>query len=167
MKLKRTEIDELLARHGIAPLAVAGTGSEAAARGGTVASIEIAPNEEGVPFLYLTIDSVRAAGRCPLDAPHAASIVHALQTRHLLPHHPSFEHLVAHLLIKLSDLYTDAGIESLTAERVRLHPSAYHIERLTAYRGAPLHLRPRLAHDSHDQHAVFAHRHGDDAKFPG
>ncbi|HTU81812.1 MAG TPA: hypothetical protein VMF61_06770 [Candidatus Acidoferrales bacterium] len=167
MKVKRSEIDELLARHGIAPLAAEGSDSRHAAAGGVLATVEIAPDADGTPLIHVVIDSVRAGGRCPLDKAHALSIVRSFQTRHLLPRDPSFQHLFANLLLKLAELYLGADLETLLAERIRLHPTSYHIDRVVAHRGAALHLHSRLAPDAHDKHAVFAHRHGDSLEFPG
>jgi hypothetical protein len=165
LKVRRSEIDNLLARHGIAPLTAGGTDSQAAASGGRIANVHIARRGQGT-IMSVTIDGVLATSACPLDLEHAKLVVQAFREHHLLPADASFEHMLADLLVKMSAAYVDGGAEELEFEAVHLHPTSYHIGRVNLQSATRVNATSRLAPDSHDRHAVFSHRHGDDAKFP-
>jgi hypothetical protein len=163
--LKRREIDDLLARHGIAALTSSGTDSQASARGGVVATVDIVPND-AAPFMRVSIGGIAATGHCPLDHVRAAAIVRALRKSCHMPSDASFDHMLANLLVKLSGLYVDSGAKKMSISDLHLHPTSYHIGQLSIDRATRGHLIPRLDPDSHDRHAVFAHRHGDSTEFP-
>ena len=164
MKLTRSELDELMARHGLAPLIPGGTDASEAARGGILATVDIAPGE--VALMRVGIEGVTATGRCPLDFVHASGIVEEFREGRLLPHDTSFQHMFAHLLMKLSELYVASGANMLSISELHLHPASYHIEDLAIDGAGPRRLARRLEPDSHDRRAVFSHRHGDSVKFP-
>jgi hypothetical protein len=159
------EINELLARHGIAQPVVEGSGKRSASEGGRIASIHVWGDEDGAR-LSLTLQSVRFEAACPLDESHAMALVESFRESRLLPSEPSFERMLAHLLMKVSAMYFDSGAQTLTLDRVHLHAASYFVGPVTLTRGKALHVKPRLESDSHDRHAVFAFRHGSDQKFP-
>jgi hypothetical protein len=159
------EINELLARHGIAQPLIQGTSSRAAAEGGRIASIHVWRHEEGAK-LSLTLQGVRAEVACPLDETHALALVESFRDSKLLPGDKSFEHMLAHLLMKIAAMYAESGAATLTMERVHLHPASYSVGAVTLTREKRETVEHRLDPDSHDRHAVFSHRHGSDQKFP-
>lgn len=101
-----------------------------------------------------------------MDAGGAHEIVTPFLDAGALPNDPRQVHMLEHLLVNASAMFVDSQAETLTFESIRLHETAYHIGSVVLLRNAPGHLKPRLAPDSHDRHAVFAHRHGDNPDFP-
>ena len=143
-----SDIRELLMRHGIAPLAVAGSGSAAASAGGTIATIRVA-REGSQAHISVTIDDVRASRPCPLDLANAASLVQSFRGKVIPAHDESFDRMFEHLLMKISAMYVDTGAESLDFESVHLHQSAYHVGSVRLESIAHLNVKPRLEHDPH------------------
>jgi hypothetical protein len=166
VELTKREIDELLARHRLSPTQASGSDSMAAARGGIIGSVDIGLADGRQPVMHVAIGRSSVAGRCPLERMHAQSLVAAFRRKGLLPEDPSFEHMVANLLERICQMYFDARLESLSIGELRLHPTAYHLGRIVAHRTSDFRAKPRLDPDSHDKRAVFAHRHGDDVRFP-
>jgi hypothetical protein len=76
------------------------------------------------------------------------------------------ERMLAHLLVKISRMFRDCGADSLVFEAIHLHKSAYQIGKVRLASATPIHVKARLAHDTHDRHAIFDHRHGDSVEFP-
>lgn len=165
MKATQKEIEELLASHKISPVEIAGTSSAQAAGGGRPASLSIVRREEGA-VLSFTIGDVLAQSLPPRDISEARRIVSKLRAEARLPEDASFEHMLAELLVRISDMFEDSGATKLEFESLRLHPSSYHIGKVTLLHDKPLHLKARLEPDSHDRGAVFSHRHGDRTRFP-
>jgi hypothetical protein len=164
MATKRSEIDALLAHYGIKPIGTRGTGSQEAA-GGQLATISVERAEEG-PVITVTIGGLHATGACPLDRTGALAILETLRSGHLISGDQSLEHMVANLLVKISEMYVDSDAERIIFESVHLHPTSYYIGRVQLKLSAPLHARKRLLPDAHDRHAIFSHRHGDNTRFP-
>ena len=165
MKATNGEIEQLLARHGIAPLAMRGSDSMEAARGGRAASLCIA-REGNAEILTVTVGGKRAGGNPPHGIAEARAIVEALRSEAALPNDRSFEHMLADLLVKAAKIFEETGATKFEMSSIRLHPTSYHIGEATLIHDKPLHVKARLESDSHDRHAVFNHRHGDSTKFP-
>lgn len=165
MEATREEIDILLACHGLSSPAVAGTDSAAAATGGRVADLQIERTGDGAQ-MHLQVGEGRCDAPAPRDRDAALAIAETLRADARLPHDASFEHMLADLFYKASKMFADSGATRLAFSPLHLHPASYHIGHVTLLHEKPLHLTPRLEHDSHDRHAVFDHRHGDSTKFP-
>lgn len=165
MNATKKDIEILLARHGIASPEVGGADVAAAAHGGRIGHLTI---ERAGAAAHLAIEV--GGGRCEAPAPHdaaeAMAIVHRLREDARFPDDHSFEHMLADLLLKASELFEDSGATHLEFASLHLHPTAYHIGAVTLLLDKPLHLKPRLDHDSHDRRAIFDHRHGDSTEFP-
>ena len=159
------EIERLLARHGIAGPEVAGSDSREAAIGGRLAQIHFAKHEDGT-VATVTIAGIQSTAKCPLDHAGALALAGRLQERHAIGSDGSSAHLLANLLVKLSEAFADSAAEAAIFEDVHLHQASYHIDRVILKHAEPLRFEPRLAPDSHDRHAVFSHRHGDSTEFP-
>jgi len=165
MRATDNEIARLLARYGIAPLAVRGSDSMKAARRGRMANLLIA-REENAEILTLTVGGKRTRSNRPHDLAEARAIVVALRSAAALPDDPSFEHMLADLLVKAAKLFEETGATRFELSSLRLHPTSYHIGKATLLHDKPLHIKARLEPDSHDRRAVFDHRHGDSTKNP-
>jgi hypothetical protein len=166
VELGKEEIDELLARHRLHPNQTSGSASKAAAEGGVLASVYVGLADGKQPVMHLAVGRSSVASRCPLDHIHAQSLVAAFRRKGLLPEHPSFEHMLVNLLARISEMYFDGHLETLSIGELRLHQAAYHLGRIVAHRSSGFRLKPRLEPNSHDRRAVFTHRHGDDVRFP-
>lgn len=159
--MKSGQVNELLARRGIAGTETAGTATTAAACGGTTATLHIEPDERYGPVLTLTIEGRHVSRICPLDRQDARSLVDVFANHHLLPQDESMKQMVAHLLLKTSELYLEAGAQELTLTPVHLHPSAYHIGGADiAFRSGEPHVKARLAPHAHDRRKGLMHRPG-------
>jgi hypothetical protein len=165
MRATDDEIARLLARYKIAPLAVRGSDSMKASRGGRMANLCIA-REDGAERLILTVAGKRADGNLPHDLAGARAIVGTLRSEAALPDDPSFEEMLADLLVKAAKLFEETGATRFELSSLRLHPTSYHIGKVTLLHDKPLHVKARLEPDSHDRRAVFDHRHGDSTRFP-
>jgi len=163
--VSRADIDRLLRRHGIASTAVKGSDTEAAAKGGRIASIAVARND-GRDVLSLTMGETRMEASCPLDEGRASSLVHSLQEQKKLPADDgSFVRMLVDLLVKVSQMYAESEAYSLTLDSVHLHPDSYHIGRVVMLRETPLHVAPRRESEGKDRRATFSQRHRTDQRF--
>jgi hypothetical protein len=133
VELTQGEIDELLARHRLLPTQTVTVPSKAAARGGILASLYIGLADGKQPVIHLAIGRSSVASRCPLDHSHAQSLVAAFRRKGYFPEHPGFEHMVAHLLERVSQMYCDGHLTTLSIGEFRLHPTAYHLGRIVAH----------------------------------
>jgi hypothetical protein len=165
MKATDAEIERLLARHGIAALGIRGGDSIEASRGGWAANLCIT-HSGGSDTLALTISGVRAEGHPPHDLADALSIVSTLRSQAAVPDDPSFEHMLADLLVKAAKVFEETEATKFELSSLRLHPTSYHIGKATLLHDKALHVKARLKPDTHDRHAVFSHRHGDSTEFP-
>jgi hypothetical protein len=166
MKATETEIERLLASHGIASLGTGGGDSAEAARGGRIAELRIERRDDTESILTVTIGSHFVESRPPHDDAEAQSIIASLRSQGAIPDDASFEHMLADLLIKAAKMFEDCEATSLEFRPLHLHPASYHIGKATLIHGKALKTKARLQPDSHDRHAVFDHRHGDSTKFP-
>lgn len=166
MKATQEEISELLERHGIAPVEPRGTDAAEAARGGWIAALSFVRSNGGAPLLTFEVDGVVAEALTPPDAQAARALVAKIRGEARLPHDASFERMLADLFLRAAKLFAESGGTRLDLESLHLHPTAYHIGKVTLELEKPLHLQKRLDPDSHDRHAVFTHRHGSSARFP-
>ncbi len=165
MKATATEIERLLERSGIAPLGVGGTNAAEAARGGREANLCIL-RTDGRDVVVFTIGSARAEGTPPRDLTEALAIVQSLRTQAAVPDDASFEHMLGDLLVKATKVYEESGATKFELASLHLHPTSYHVGKATLIHEKPLHLTARLDPHSHDNRAVFDHRHGDSLKNP-
>jgi hypothetical protein len=165
MKATKDEIETLLARHHIAPPETAGTSSKAAASGGRLASLSIERRDDSA-IMSLAIGNALAEAPAPKTLEGARAIVAKVRTEASLGHDPSFEHMLAELLLRASEMFEESEATRLDFTPLHVHPTSYHIGEVTLFVEKPLHLRARLEPDSHDRRAVFDHRHGDSVKFP-
>jgi hypothetical protein len=165
MKATDKELARLLARYEIAPLAARGSDSMKASRGGRVADLLIA-REEDAEMLTLTVGEKRTRSNLPHDLAEARAIVGTLRSEAALPNDPSFEHMLADLLMKAARLFEETGATRFELSSIRLHPTSYHVGKATLLHEKVLHVKARLKPDSHDRRAVFDHRHGDSIKNP-
>jgi hypothetical protein len=133
MELTKQEIEELLARHRLSPTQTDGSGSRTAAQGGILASLYIGLADGNQPVIHLAIGRSSVASRCPLDHSHAQTLVAAFRRKGYFPEHPGFEHMVAHLLERVSQMYCDGHLTTLSIGEFRLHPTAYHLGRIVAH----------------------------------
>jgi len=165
MKATDVEVARLLESHGIDPVAIGGTDTLAASRGGRVGSIAVAPREIG-DVMVVTVEGKSAEAAPPQTKAEALAMVTGLRTHGAIAGDASSEHMLADLLVKTAKLYHDTGASLLEFSDLHLHPTAYHIGAVTLLHDKPLHTKARLEPDSHDRRAVFDHRHGDSTKFP-
>jgi hypothetical protein len=165
MRATDDEIARLLMRYKIGPLTVRGSNSRKAAEGGRMADLCIF-RENGAERLTVTVGGKRAGGDLPRGLTEARAIVAELRSEAALPNDPSFEHMLADLLVKSAKLFEESAATRFELSRVRLHPTSYYIGKATLLHQKPLHVKTRLEPDSHDRRAVFNHRHGDSTKFP-
>ncbi len=165
MKATLDQIERLLARHKIASTKVEGSDSAAATQGGWRADLTIRrrPPDD---VLILTVGTAMLERSRPTDETSAGKIVEEVRIPARLPHDPSFERMLAELLLRASKLFEDAHATKLEFSFLRLHPSTYHIGEVTLLTDKPLHVEARLEPDSHDRRAVFDHRHGDSTTNP-
>jgi hypothetical protein len=160
VKVSSHEIDILFERYGIAPVTPGGTDSAGASHGGREARLCLRDGAAGAT-LEFSVGGAAIETRAPHTDAEAVAIVQSLQTEKAVPRDASFEHMVAHLLVKATKLFEECGGTTFELSPVRLHPTSYHIENVQLVVARPLHVAPRLDPDSHDRRAVFDHRHGD------
>lgn len=160
MKATLDQIERLLARHKIASTKVEGSDSAEAAQGGWQADL-IIQRRPPHDVLILAVGNATFERSRPTDETSAGKIVEEIRIPARLPHDPSFEHMLAELLLRASKLFEDAHATKLEFSSLRLHRSTYHIGEVTLLTDKPLHVEARLEPDSHDRRAVFDHRHGD------
>src|SRR5271157_4750850 len=99
--LERGDVDRLFAQHGIAPTAIEGSSTAAAAAGGRVATIAVRRTEDG-SVISLTMGEAHVECSCPPDEAQAASLVTALQTLQKLPAGDAgFDRMLVDLLVKV------------------------------------------------------------------
>jgi hypothetical protein len=153
-------VGELLARHGIASPTEHSPGE-----GGRIAGVLVVKDGAGA-ILTATIGNVSASGTCPIEEADALQLVRSFRGRGLPAADPALERMFAHLLLKISALFFDCAAEVVEFDSVHLHQSAYQIGKVRISGAPPLHVKARLAHDTHDRHAIFDHRHGDSITFP-
>ena len=165
MKATDEQIRILLQRHGIAPLAVSGSDSAQAARGGRLGRLRLL-RENGRTVLELTVGGVSTVAPPPGEPAEALAILRPLQSAHALPADESFARMLGDLLVKSAALFEDSAAVELDFSSLRLHPASYHIGSAELVTDKPLHLKARMEPDSHDRRAVFDHRHGDALKNP-
>lgn len=165
MRATDDEIARLLARYEIAPVAVRGSDSMKAARGGRIANLCI-DREDHAERLILTVGRKEVGGDPPHDLTEARAIVGELRSEAAIPDDPSFEHMLADLLVKAVKLFEETQATRFELSSLRLHPTSYHIGKATLLHDKPLRVKARLGPDSHDRRAVFDHRHGDSIKNP-
>ncbi len=165
MNATKQDIEILLARHGIASPQVGGADVAAAAHGGRIGHLTI-ERAGATAHLVFEVGSGRCEAPAPHDAAEAMAIVQRLREDARFPDERSFEHMLADLVRKATELFEDSGATRLEFASLHLHPTAYHIGEVTLLVDKPLHLKPRLDSDTHDRHAIFDHRHGDSTEFP-
>ncbi|HTX60525.1 MAG TPA: hypothetical protein VMH02_12725 [Verrucomicrobiae bacterium] len=161
-ELDEATIDRLLARYGLRPLEAQGTDTLAAAAGGTVATIRIARRDDA-DILQFETGAAESSAPLPLTEERALELAQSVRTH---GRDARFSHMVAHLLLGACRMYADTQASLLVFEDVHLHPWAYHIGRVALTTAHAPELVARLAPDSHDRGAVFAHRHGESTAFP-
>ncbi len=145
-----SETRELLAHYGIKPVSD-DTG------GGVLVTIVGRVDEAGHKVIELTRDKHRVLRTCPVSEGEVRAMVDALLTA---GKDVSFEHLVRHLIARVSHMYAESGIDAFHLESVRLHPTGHTIGNAKAWRTQPLHLRPRQQSEEHALHQSFPHRPG-------
>ena len=113
--------------------------------------------ERGGKTISLAIGQQCVLHPCPLDEAQAERAVAQLHNVGALPADTSFQKLVAHLLVKSSQLYEQENIDAFTFENVHLHPTGYEIGAARMWRTKPLHLTPRARSTRPDFHQSFPH----------
>jgi hypothetical protein len=159
------QIERLLARHKIASTKVEGSDSAASAHGGWRADLTI-QRRPPHDIVILDVGNATLERSRPTDETSARKIVAEIRIAARLPHDPSFEHMLAELLLRASNLFEDVHATTLEFSSLRLHSSTYHIGEVTLLTDKPPHVAARLEPDSHDRRAVFDHRHGDSTTNP-
>jgi hypothetical protein len=131
--LTKSEIDELLARHGIVTTASDRHGTTAI--GGILVNVAI-DRVTGDAYMTTAIGDLSAIDPCPLEDARALEIVERFRGQGLPAREPHLEHMFAHLLVKLGKMYVDCGAHSLNCDRIRLHSTSYHIGTVQVRRAA-------------------------------
>ncbi len=163
IELTVTEIDELLTRHGIPQ--VADDDASLADSGGVVANISIRRTGDE-SYMTVMINELSSIDLRPVDEERALALVRRFRGHGLPAGETRLEHMFAHLLLKLSELYDESKALTLRCDLVHLHPTSYRIGKVRLQLAAPLELKDRLSPHEHDRHAVFSHRHGSRSTFP-
>ncbi|MHB8461559.1 MAG: hypothetical protein ACYDA1_02835 [Vulcanimicrobiaceae bacterium] len=113
----------------------------------------------GAKVIELLVDSVSAHRMCPLSELQANALLDEIHAkRDIFPHESAFSHMVTHLLIKCSKLYSESGIDGFVLYPVYLQEKDYRIGVARMFRSKALHLKERLEPHAHDRKAAFYHR---------
>jgi hypothetical protein len=80
---------------------------------------------------------------CPVTEELAAEAIRRLQAARVVHSDASFASMFANLLIELSKLYVETGAQTLSIQRLHLHPTSYHIDGISIEPPRALHAKPR------------------------
>lgn len=165
MKASDAKVKQLLERYGLAPPAVGGSDSLAASHGGRVGLLRLLRNDAGAR-LEFTLGRTRVTAEPPHSVDEAEVIVGELRSKAALPNDPSFEHMVAGLLLKATTLFDDCAASCFELRSLHLHPTSYHIGGATLVHPKPIRVKAPLDGKSREVWSVFSVRHGGSMRPP-
>lgn len=165
MKATDAQVGQLMERYGLAPPSIGGSDSLAASQGGYIGLLRLLRDDAGAK-LEFTVGRTRVTATPPQRLDEAQRIVAELRSKAALPHDPSFEHMLAGLLLKATTLFDQCAASCFELRSLRLHPTSYHIGGATLVHSKPIHVKAPLDRKSRQVRSVFSVRHGESMRPP-
>lgn len=159
MKATDAQVAQLLERYGLAPPAIGGSDSLAASKGGHIGLLRLFRDDAGAK-LEFTLGRTRVTAEPPHNLDQAAIIVGDVRSKAAFAHDPSFEHMIAGLLLKATTLFDQCAASCLELRSLHLHPTSYHIGGATLVHSKPIRVKAPLDGKSRDVRSIFSVRHG-------
>src|SRR5579872_621096 len=98
----------------------------------------------------------RCVQACPLSLQHAEMLVGELGDQGIFSSTPAEREMLAHLLLRCSELFVHEGLQRFYLAPVYVRPNDYRIGHASMSSGSRISIEQRLDPHAHDKGAVFA-----------